>query len=185
MDQESGSALGRVTLAGAVALPGTRALDEVPTMSKLLRQPSDLAVNAYTPLGILVHLDPRTNNHRAVAFSVTRVLDGEEDLKLSEGDLVFVMTNPQAQSLAAAAAAQLQSAAQSANVPPSQVAMALSAAAAIRDRRRGTQVFSSLGQPLTAARSTGMSRSVLRAPCTCRSEPAGPVRGWPFPPTMA
>ena len=130
VDQESGSALGRVTLAGAVALPGTRALDEVPTMSKLLRAPSDLAVSAYTPLGILIHLDPRTNNHRAVAFSVTRVLEGDEDVKLSEGDLVFVMTSPQAQSLAAAAAAQLQAAAQTANVPPSQVAMALSAAAA-------------------------------------------------------
>ena len=130
VDQEAGSAFGRVTLAGAVALPGTRALDEVPTMSKLLRQPSDLAVSAYTPLGMLVHLEPHTNFHRAVAFSVARVLDGEEDLKLSEGDLVFVMTSAQAQALAAAAAAQLQSQAQAANVPPSQVAMALSASAA-------------------------------------------------------
>jgi polysaccharide export outer membrane protein len=139
VDQGSGSALGRVTLAGAVALPGTRALDEVPTMSKLLRQPGDLAVNAYTPLGILVHLDARTNNHRAVAFSVARVLDGEEDLKLSEGDLVFVMSSPQAQSLAAAAAAQLQTAAQAANVPPSEVTMALSASTAAATTQTPTQ----------------------------------------------
>jgi protein involved in polysaccharide export with SLBB domain len=130
VDQEAGSALGRVTLAGAVTLPGTRALDEVPTMSKLLRTPSDLAVGAYTPLGILVHLEPHTNFHRAVAFSVARVLAGEEDLKLSEGDLVFVLASPQAQALAAAAAAQLQSQAQAANVPPSEVSMALSASAA-------------------------------------------------------
>jgi protein involved in polysaccharide export with SLBB domain len=111
-------------------LPGARALDEVPTMSRLLRLPSDLTVNAYTPLGILVHLEPHTNFHRAVAFSVARVLAGEEDLKLSEGDLVFIMTSAQAQALAAAAAAQLQSQAQAASVPPSEVTMALSAAAA-------------------------------------------------------
>ena len=102
VDQEAGNARGRVTLAGAVTLPGTRSLDEVPTMSRLLRQPGDLAVNAYTPLGILVHLEPHTNFRRAVAFSVARVLTGEEDLKLSEGDLVFVMSSPQAQALALA-----------------------------------------------------------------------------------
>src|SRR5947207_5023462 len=98
-------------------------------MSRLLRQASDLAVSAYTPFGILVHLEPHTNFHRAVAFSVARVLAGEEDLKLSEGDLVFIMTSAQAQSVAAAAAAQLQSQAQAASVPPSEVTMALTAAA--------------------------------------------------------
>lgn len=130
VDQEAGSATGRVVLAGAVALPGTRPLDEVPTISKLLRQPGDLASNAYTPLGILVHLEPHTNFRRAVAFSVARVLRGEEDLKLSDGDLVFVMTSSQAQALALAASAQLQAQAQAANVPPSEVSMALSASAA-------------------------------------------------------
>ena len=130
VDQQAGSALGRVTLAGAVMLPGTRPLDEVPTLSKLIRRTSDLAANAYTPFGILVHMDPRTNIHHAVAFSLTRIFDGQEDLKLSEGDVVFVLSSPQAQSLAAAAAAQLQAAAQAANVPPSEVSLALSASAA-------------------------------------------------------
>ncbi len=130
VDQQAGSALGRVTLAGAVQLPGTRPLDEVPTLSRLIRRPSDLASNAYTPFGILVHMDSRTNIHRAVAFSLTRIFEGQEDLKLSEGDVVFVLSGPQAQSLAAAAAAQLQAAAQAANVPPSEVSLALSASAA-------------------------------------------------------
>ncbi|HEX3431032.1 MAG TPA: SLBB domain-containing protein [Rhizomicrobium sp.] len=130
VDQEAGNTFGRVTLAGAVALPGTRPLDEVPTMSKLLRQPGDLAQGAYTPLGILVHVEPHTNFHRAVAFSVARVLAGQEDLKLSDGDLVFVMSRPQAQALAVAAAGQLQAQAQAASVPPSEVTMALSASAA-------------------------------------------------------
>jgi protein involved in polysaccharide export with SLBB domain len=130
VDQTAGSALGRVTLAGAVQLPGTRPLDEVPTLSRLIRQPSDLASNAYTPFGILVHLEPHTNIHHAVAFSLSRIFSGEEDLKLSEGDLVFVFSSAQAQSLAAAASAQLQAASQAANVPPAEVSMALSASAA-------------------------------------------------------
>lgn len=130
VDQEAGGATGRVTLAGAVALPGTRPLDEVPTLSRLIRQSADLAPNAYTPLGILVHLEPATNFHHAVGFSVKRVLDGQEDLKLSEGDVVFVLSSPQAVSVAAAAAAQMQAAAQAASVPPSQVTLALSASAA-------------------------------------------------------
>jgi len=130
VDQEAGSATGRVVLAGAVALPGTRPLEEVPTLSRLLRQPGDLAVNAYTPLAILVHVEPHTNFHRPVAFSVARVLRGEEDVKLSDGDLVYVMTSPQAQALALAASAQLQTQAQAGSVPPSEVTMALSASAA-------------------------------------------------------
>jgi protein involved in polysaccharide export with SLBB domain len=130
VDQQAGSALGRVTLAGAVQLPGTRPLDEVPLLSHLLRRASDLAPGAYTPFGILVHVDPVTSIHHAVAFSLTRVFEGHEDLKLSEGDLVFVLSSAQAQSLAAAASAQLQAASQAANVPPSEVSMALSASAA-------------------------------------------------------
>lgn len=130
VDQEAGGSVGRITLAGAVQLPGTRPLEEVPTLSRLIRQSSDLAANAYTPLGILVHLEPGTNFHRAVGFSLRRVLDGQEDLKLSEGDLVFVLSNAQAQALAAAAAVQMQAAAQAASVPPSQVGLALSQSAA-------------------------------------------------------
>jgi protein involved in polysaccharide export with SLBB domain len=51
-------------------------------------------------------------------------------LKLSQGDLVFVLSNPQAQALAAAAAAQLQAAERASSVPPSEVALALSSNAA-------------------------------------------------------
>jgi polysaccharide export outer membrane protein len=130
VDQEAGTSLGRVTLAGAVQLPGSRPLDEVPTLSRLIRQPGDLASGAYTPLGILVHLDAHSNVLRPVPFSLQRLFAGQEDLKLSEGDVVFVLSNAQAQSLAAAAAAQLQSSIQAGLVPPSEVSMALSANAA-------------------------------------------------------
>lgn len=130
VDQAGGGSLGRVTLAGSVQLPGTRPLDEVPTLSHLIRQTGDLAPDAYTPFGILVHLDPGTNVHRAVPFSLASVFEGREDLKLSQGDLVFVLSNAQAQALAAAAAAQLAATTRAASVPPSEVALALSSNAA-------------------------------------------------------
>ena len=161
VDQQAGGSVGRVTLAGAVQLPGTRPLGEVPTLSQLIRQSSDLAVNAYTPLGILVHLEPGTNFHRAVGFSPKRVLDGQEDLKLSEGDLVFVLSDAQAQSLAAAAAAQMQAAAQAANVPPSQVSMALSQSAA--QATQTATVASSTPAPGAAAPAANNAASIYAA----------------------
>jgi len=130
VDQEAGSSLGRVTLAGAVQLPGARPLDEVPTLSRLIRKPGDLAANAYAPLGILIHRNGGTGIPHAFAFSLQRLFDGQEDLKLGEGDVVFVLSNDQARSLASAAAAQLQIAAQASSVPPSEVSLALSAGAA-------------------------------------------------------
>jgi len=161
VDQEAGSSLGRVTLAGAVQLPGTRPLDEVPTLSRLLPQAGDLTANAYTSLGILVHLDPRNNIHRAVAFSLARVFAGEEDLKLSEGDVVFVLSNPQAQSLAAAAAAQMQAIAQAANVPPSEVTMALSASAA--QATQSAPSTSSTSTPGTTAQPVNNAAAIYMA----------------------
>lgn len=139
VDEESGTSTGRVTLAGAVQLPGTRPLDEVPTLSHLIRQPNELASDAYTPLGILVHRDRQSNVLRPVAFSLQRLFAGQEDLKLSEGDVVFVLTNAQAQSLAGAAAAQLQASIQAGLVPPSEVSMALSANTAQATQTTATQ----------------------------------------------
>jgi len=41
VDPEANGSFGRVTLAGAVQLPGTRPLGEVPTLARLIRQASD------------------------------------------------------------------------------------------------------------------------------------------------
>jgi polysaccharide biosynthesis/export protein len=162
VDEQTEGAFGRVTLAGAVALPGTRSLDEVPTLSRLIPRSGDLAANAYTPFGILVHLDPKTNIHHAVAFSLTRIFDGQEDLKLSQGDVVFVLSNPQAQSLAAAAAAQLQAAAQAANVPPSEVSLALSASAA-QATQTATQAAPTSTVPGTATQPVNNAAAIYSA----------------------
>jgi protein involved in polysaccharide export with SLBB domain len=162
VDQEGEVSLGRVTLAGAVQLPGTRPLDEVPTLSRLIRQASDLSPNAYTPFGILVHPDPQTNAYRAVPFSLARVLDGQEDLKLSQGDLVFVLSNAQAMALAAAATAQLQSTIRAANVPPSEVALALSASAA-QATQTAAQAASSSIAPGTTTQPANNAATIFAA----------------------
>jgi len=162
VDEQSESALGRVTLAGAVALPGTRSLDEAQTLAKLIRRPTDLAANAYAPFGILVHLDPKTNIHHLVSFSLTRIFEGQDDLKLSEGDVVFVLSSPQAASLAAAATAQLQAAEQAANVPPSEVSMALSASAA-QATQTATQAAPSSAVPGTTSQPTNNAATIYAA----------------------
>ncbi len=130
VDQEASGISGQVTLTGAVQLPGSRPLAEVGTLAHLIREPADLAANAYTPLAIVVQRERGTIFRRAKAFSLQRLFDGQEDLKLGDGDVVFVMTSDQARALALAASNQLQAAAQTASVPPSVLGQALSASVA-------------------------------------------------------
>jgi protein involved in polysaccharide export with SLBB domain len=127
VDQQSGSSMGRVTLAGAVQLPGTRPLNETPTLSSLLRDQSDMTTSSYTPFALLVHRDTTTGIKHATAFSVAKVLMHQNDVKLGDDDIVFVFTTDQARALANAAAAQIQATAQAGSVPPSVVTQALSA----------------------------------------------------------
>ncbi len=118
-DQVEAGSVGRVTLAGAVQLPGTRALNDVPTLSRLFKDAGELTSDAYTQFSIVVHRDPRSNFRRPEAFSLKRVFEGAEDKKLASSDIVYVFTTAQVQSLAAGAYAQIQNMAQYANVPPS------------------------------------------------------------------
>jgi protein involved in polysaccharide export with SLBB domain len=129
-DQVAAGSVGRVTLAGAVQLPGTRALNDVPTLSRLFKDAGELTSDAYTQFSIVVHRDPRSNFRKPEAFSLKRVFEGAEDKKLASNDIVYVFTTAQVQSLAAGAYAQVQNMAQYANVPPSvllQTAQSLSA----------------------------------------------------------
>lgn len=119
VDQASGGLSGRVTVVGAVQLPGAHALNNAPSLSKLFSDPSQLTADAYTPFGVIVHRDPVTNFRRPQAFSLKRVFEHSEDMKLTSDDVVYVFTAAQVQALAAAAVAQTQAASQAANVPPS------------------------------------------------------------------
>ncbi|MGA9794675.1 MAG: SLBB domain-containing protein [Rhizomicrobium sp.] len=119
VDQAAGGTLGRVTVVGAVQLPGTHALNNAPSLSKLFSDPSELTSDAYTPFAIVVHRDPVSNFRKPEAFSLKRVFEHAEDIKLASDDVVYVFTAAQVQALAAAAVAQMQTASQAANVPPS------------------------------------------------------------------
>ena len=113
--------MGRVTLAGAVQLPGTRALNDVPSLSRLFSDAGELTSDAYTQYGIIVHRDPRSNFRKPEAFSLKRVFEGAEDRKLASNDIVYVFTTAQVQSLAAVAYAQIQNMSQYSNVQPSEM----------------------------------------------------------------
>lgn len=111
------SAVGaRVTLAGAVTVPGVHALGSTPTLSGLLRDPDDLDQTAYTLFAVIVRHDPKTNFLRMLPFSVNGVFDGTDNLSLVDNDAVFVFSTAQVRALAAAAATALYQATQAPGV---------------------------------------------------------------------
>ena len=119
VDQSASGFGGRVTIAGAVQVPGTVPLSTAPTLAQVLHDTSALLPQAYTPFAVVVRRDPATNFRTAKPFSLKEVFEGSTDLTLSNDDVVYVFTTDQVRALANAATAQLQIAAQSANVPPS------------------------------------------------------------------
>ncbi|MGD0864570.1 MAG: SLBB domain-containing protein [Rhizomicrobium sp.] len=172
-DQIEAAAIGRVTLVGAVQLPGTRALNDAPTLSRLFRDSGELTSDAYTQYGIVVHRDPRSNFRKPEAFSLKRVFEGAEDKKLASNDIVYVFTTAQVQSLAGSAFAQIQNNQQYANVPPSvlnQTAQSLSTVNLSMPSQAGwapiaTPTPPSITTPTTASSSTS-STSPTTGPST-------------------
>ncbi|HEY1707243.1 MAG TPA: SLBB domain-containing protein [Rhizomicrobium sp.] len=104
VDQRQTSMTGRVTLVGDVQLPGTRPLTEASSLSRLIRDGSDLADDAYTLFGLVMHRDPRTKFRTATAFSLQQVFEGKKDLILSDNDVVMVFSTAQIQLMASTAA---------------------------------------------------------------------------------
>jgi polysaccharide export outer membrane protein len=98
---------GLITLAGEVSVPGTRALSETPSISKLIRDANDLTPQSYTLYGVVVRREPQSNFQLVVPFSIERTFAGKEDVKLAENDLVYVFNQSEIATLAAAASAAL------------------------------------------------------------------------------
>lgn len=119
VDMAAGGTYGRVTVVGAVQLPGTHALGNTPSLSRLFTDPSQLTSDAYSPFSVIIRREAGTNFRKAIAFSLKRVFEHAEDMKLESDDVVYVFTSAQVQALAAAAVAQMQTAQQAANLPPS------------------------------------------------------------------
>ena len=61
VDANRSATAARVTLDGAVTVPGVHALGNTPTLSGLLRDPDDLTPSAYTLFAVIVRHDPQTN----------------------------------------------------------------------------------------------------------------------------
>jgi protein involved in polysaccharide export with SLBB domain len=112
VDANRSATSARVSLDGAVAVPGVHALGNSSTLSSLLRDPDDLTPNAYTLFAVIIRHDPKTNFLKIIPFSVKGVFDGTENLKLIDNDDVYVFGTNEVQNLAAAAASALYKASQ-------------------------------------------------------------------------
>ncbi len=110
VDANRSSTAARVTLGGAVSIPGVHALGASPMISGLLRDNDDLAPNAYTLFAVIVRHDPATNFLKLVPFSVVGVFHGTENVKLIDDDSVYVFSTSEVQALASAAATSLYNA---------------------------------------------------------------------------
>jgi protein involved in polysaccharide export with SLBB domain len=107
VDQSVDISLERVTVQGAVKLPGTLPLGRTAAVSSLIRGTSDLQPAAYTPFAIIVHRDPTTNFRNLRGFSLQRAFDHTMDPKLTHDDVVYVFTVGEIRLLAAAAVSQM------------------------------------------------------------------------------
>ena len=116
VDANRSSTAARVTLNGAVTVPGVHALGNTPTLSGLLRDPDDLTPTAYTLFAVIVRHDPRTNFLKIIPFSVSSVFDRTDNLRLIDNDDVYVFSTSEIHSLATAAATALYTASQAPGV---------------------------------------------------------------------
>lgn len=86
------ASLGQVTLVGAVRLPGNYALNKTKTLHDLLPSVEALAPTPYMLLGVVEHTDAATLRRSLVPFSPLHVLQGKENMNLSSGDRVHILT---------------------------------------------------------------------------------------------
>ena len=107
VDFERSASNGVITLSGEVSVPGTRALGSTPTMSRLIRDSDDLTPQSYTLYGVVVRREPKSNFQTIIPFSIENTFEKKEDLKLADNDLVYVFSQSQIATLAAAASAAL------------------------------------------------------------------------------
>lgn len=103
VDFERSASNGVITLMGEVSVPGTRALESTPSISRLIRDPDDLTPQSYTLYGVVIRREPKSNFQSIIPFSIARTFEGKEDLKLADNDIVYVFNQSEIAALAAAA----------------------------------------------------------------------------------
>jgi len=83
---------GGVHLDGHVRVPGRRSLANVTTVAELLGDVTSLKRDAYLQFGALETTDPATRARRLFPLNMQRILDGEEDYALRDGDRLVIMS---------------------------------------------------------------------------------------------
>ncbi len=81
----------QLRLAGHVTAPVTRAAGRGGTLRALLSDPRLLRPDPYARMGVLLRLDPRTRVRHFVPFDLSRVMSGQSNPPLIEGDEVIVL----------------------------------------------------------------------------------------------
>lgn len=99
---------GTVELNGHTRRPGMHALDDNPTLGKLLASEDVLGPNIYPLIGLIERWDPDQLSHRFFDFPPLLVLKGKYDRKLEDGDAVFLFSNAQIRHLNETPDAEMQ-----------------------------------------------------------------------------
>jgi protein involved in polysaccharide export with SLBB domain len=81
----------QLRLAGHVTAPVTRAAGRGGTLRSLLSDPRLLRPDPYARMGVLLRMDPRTRVRHFVPFDLSRVMAGQSNPPLVEGDEVIVL----------------------------------------------------------------------------------------------
>lgn len=115
--------IGKVTLVGAVRLPGDYGLNRVKTLQDLLPSADAFQPTPYLLLGVVERIDPKTLAKVLLPFSPLHVLQKRENISLISNDTVYILTLEGMRALASGvtleqAANNPQSAVNGASAPP-------------------------------------------------------------------
>jgi len=100
VDVQQTAATARVTLLGAVQVPGARPRSLASSVGKLIAGGGDLNPDAYAMMALIVRKDRQSNAHVLKAFSLEKVLSGGGDVPLEDDDIVYIFSTDEARALA-------------------------------------------------------------------------------------
>lgn len=90
---------GTIELVGHTRRPGLHALDSTPTLSSLFNHSQILGPDIYPMIGVIERTDPERLTRQFYEFSPQLVLAGQFDRKLQDGDVLYLFSNAQIDSL--------------------------------------------------------------------------------------
>ena len=106
VDSATDISLERVTLTGAVRLPGDYPRAERSSVGRLIRGSDDLSPDAYSTFAVIARRDPRLNVRVLMPISLVPIFSGGPDIPLQNDDLLYVFRRNEIRLLAATATGQ-------------------------------------------------------------------------------